>query len=161
MLVLQQDCAVELPTESQDNIGDTERSAMTQLFNLNTSFQHDPAIAVWSKRHAGELGDCARYWFAVMRQCGDDVREVLHDGYPTVCIGKVPFAYVGVFKAHVNVGFFQGNALDDPAGLLQGSGKYMRHVKLRNAGDGDAAALHQLIDAAYHDMQRRLQHASG
>lgn len=130
---------------------------MTQLLHFNNSFQHDPAIAAWFKQHAGELGDCARYWFAVMRQCGDDVREVLHDGYPTVCIGKVPFAYVGVFKSHVNVGFFQGVALDDPDGLLLGSGKFMRHVKLRTAVHDDAAALHQLIDAAYHDMQRRLQ----
>ena len=130
---------------------------MTELLRFNKAFQHDPAIAAWSEQHPGELGDRARYWFAVMRRCGDDVLEVLHDGYPTACIGTVPFAYVGVFKAHVNVGFFQGAALDDPSGLLQGDGKHMRHVKLRDARDGDVAALHALIDAACHDMRRRLE----
>ena len=133
---------------------------MTQLLRFNEALRDDPAIAAWFRQHKGELADCARYWFAVMRRCGDDVLEVLHDGYPTACIGAVPFAYVGLFKSHVNVGFFQGATLDDPEGLLQGSGKYMRHVKLRVAQDGDAAALHQLIDAAYHDMRRRLQQAT-
>jgi hypothetical protein len=36
-----------------------------------------------------------------------------------------------VFTAHVNVGFFRGAELSDPNGLLQGTGKFMRHVKLR------------------------------
>jgi hypothetical protein len=38
------------------------------------------------------------------------------------------FDYVNVFKAHVNVGFFQGTALPDPAKLLEGTGKRIRHV---------------------------------
>lgn len=130
---------------------------LNKLLRFNEAYEHDPAIAQWSRQHHGELGDHARYWFAVMRRCGDDVLEVLHDGCPTACIGTVPFAHVGVFKAHVNIGFFQGAALEDPEGLLEGSGKAMRHVKLRGARDGDVAALHQLIDTAYHDMRRRLQ----
>ncbi|MEI9965905.1 MAG: DUF1801 domain-containing protein [Caulobacteraceae bacterium] len=53
----------------------------------------------------------------------------MHDGHPTACVGDAAFAYVDAFRAHVNVGFFHGAALDDPAGLLEGTGKRMRHVK--------------------------------
>ena len=68
----------------------------------------------------------------------------------------LPFAYVGAFKAHVNVGFFCGAQLPDPAGLLEGSGKRMRHVKLTPDEEPDAAALGALIDAAYRDIKARL-----
>jgi hypothetical protein len=96
------------------------------------------------------------HWFNVMRECGDDVRELLHDGHPTVCVGDAAFAYVNAFTAHVNVGFFRGAELSDPGGLLEGTGKFMRHVKLGPGRDVDTAALLKLIKAAYTDMKRRL-----
>lgn len=78
----------------------------------------------------------------------------------TACAGDAAFAYVNAFKAHVNVGFFRGAELYDPEGLLEGTGKLMRHVKLRPGddptGDVDARALARLIRTAYNDMQRRL-----
>ncbi len=107
--------------------------------------------------HSGELGDIARHWFDVIRDCGDDVRELLHDGHPTACVADAAFAYVNAFKAHVNVGFFRGAELADPVGLLEGTGKYMRHVKLRPDVDIDATALTGLIESAYTDMKRRLE----
>ena len=91
-----------------------------------------------------------------MRECGSDVRELLHDGHPTACVGDAAFAYTNAFTAHVNVGFFRGAALPDPAGLLQGDGKYMRHVKLRPGTALDAASLETLINAAYVEIRRRL-----
>ena len=92
-----------------------------------------------------------------MRRCGDDVRELMHDGCPVACIEDAPFGYVNAFKSHVNVGFFYGAMLEDPAGLLVGSGKRMRHVKLQPDSDVDPAALRNLIDAAYADIKVRLQ----
>ena len=109
------------------------------------------------EEHAGELGTLARAWFAVMRKCGDEVRELLHDGCPVACLGDAPFGYVNVFTPHVNVGFFQGAALPDPGHLLQGSGKFMRHVKLRPGTLTNAAALSRLIDAAYSDVKARVE----
>ena len=85
----------------------------------------------------------------VMRHCGDDVRELLHDGHPTACVGDAAFAYVNAFRAHVNVGFFRGTEIADPEGLLQGTGRFMRHVKLRPDRAVDAAAVARLITAAY------------
>ena len=109
--------------------------------------------------HRGELGAIAQRWFHVMRNCGDDVREILHDGHPTACVGDAAFAYVNAFKAHVNVGFFRGAEIVDPANLLEGTGKFMRHVKLRPESNIDAMALVKLIETAYTDVKRRLASA--
>ena len=130
---------------------------MTQLLRFSNPVNRDPAIAVWMKDHPGELGNIARQWFEVMRRCGDDVRELLHDGCPVVCVTDVPFAYVNAFKAHVNVGFFRGAELADPAGLLEGTGRFMRHVKLRPGSEVDVSALLELVETAYSDMRRRLK----
>src|SRR5687767_6422805 len=97
----------------------------------------------------------ARPWYERMRGCGDDVRELLHDGHPTACVGDAAFGYVNAFRSHVNVGFFRGAELPDPAGLLEGTGKFMRHVKLGPEHPCDAVALAKLIETAYTDMKRR------
>jgi hypothetical protein len=130
---------------------------MSQLFRFPSSVKRDPAIEVWMREHSGELGAIAQRWFEVMRDCGDDVRELLHDGHPTACVGDAAFAYVNAFKAHVNVGFFRGAEIADPEGLLVGTGKFMRHVKLRPERDGDATTLMKLIETAYIDMKARLK----
>lgn len=129
---------------------------MGSLFRFPTAAKRDPAIEIWMQNHPGELGAIARCWFEVIRHCGDDVRELLHDGHPTACVGDAAFAYVAAFKAHVNVGFFRGAELHDPQHLLEGTGKLMRHVKLRPETETDPAALTELIRAAYADMQARL-----
>ena len=130
---------------------------MNLLFRFSTSVERDPAIDTWMEVHSGDLGAIAHHWFEVMRKCGDDVRELLHDGHPTACVADAAFAYVNAFTAHVNVGFFRGAELVDPAGLLEGTGRYMRHVKVRPDGDVDAKAITELIDAAYTDMKGRLE----
>ena len=129
---------------------------MNQVFRFSSAAKRDPAIDVWMNEHPDELGRIARYWFDVIRDCGNDVRELLHDGHPTACVVDAAFAYVNAFTAHVNVGFFRGAELADPGRLLEGTGKYMRHVKLRPGGDIDRTALRDLIEAAYTDMKRRL-----
>ena len=130
---------------------------MTQMMRFPGSIKRDPAVDAWMHRHSGELGVIARRWFEVMRVCGDDVRELLHDGHPTACVDDAAFGYVNVFKAHVNVGFFRGAEIADPDGMLEGNGKFMRHVKLRPEHDVDATALRKLIKTAYTDMKRRVK----
>ena len=128
---------------------------MSRLMLFPSAAKRDPAVEVWMREHSGELGAIAQRWFEVMRSCGGDVRELLHDGHPTACVGDAAFAYVNAFKAHVNVGFFRGAELGDPEGLLEGTGKFMRHVKLRPEGDVDATTLMKLIETAYTDMKAR------
>lgn len=127
-----------------------------RLMRFPRSVKRDPDIETWMDEHLDELGAIAKHWFDVVRGCGDDVRELLHDGHPTACVGDAAFAYVNAFKAHVNVGFFRGAELPDPDGLLVGTGKFMRHVKLRPDREVPAAALSSLIHTAYTDMKGRL-----
>ncbi|MGE3956918.1 MAG: DUF1801 domain-containing protein [Vicinamibacterales bacterium] len=129
---------------------------MNRLFLFPDAARRDPGITAWMREQPDELAALARRWFDVMRNCGPDVRELLHDDHPTACVGQAAFAYVDAFTAHVNVGFYRGAELADPSGLLAGTGKFMRHVTIKPGQGVDDAALTALIHAAYSDMRRRL-----
>jgi hypothetical protein len=129
---------------------------MDSIMRFPEAVPHEPAIDDWLSRRPEPLRSIARDWFAQIRALGTDVTELMHDGCPTACVGDAAFAYVCVFTAHANVGFFHGAFLEDPSGLLQGTGKRMRHVKLRPESTVDSNALANLIRAAYLDIQVRL-----
>ncbi|MDB5482248.1 MAG: hypothetical protein JWO83_3301 [Caulobacteraceae bacterium] len=143
---------------------------MSQLFRLSGAVRREPAIDAWFSGPVrldreidawrpepdDALRWIARTWFEHLRSSGADVRELMHDGCPVACVEDAPFGYVNVFRTHANVGFFYGAALDDPARLLEGAGKRMRHVKLRLAQQANAAALSEFIAAAYRDIRLRL-----
>ena len=129
----------------------------SDLLTFNGAVKHDPAVDRWLAQHTGELGQMAKHWFGLMRACGDEVRELVHDGCPVACLGDVPFGYVNVFTAHVNIGFYQGASLHDPAGLLLGEGKRMRHVKLKPESPINSAALTQLIADAWTDVKEMVE----
>ena len=130
---------------------------MPALLRFSGAVERDPAIDQWLDAQPSELSPMVRTWFTSMRQCGTDVRELMHDGYATACVEDAPFAYVGAFRAHVNVGFFHGTALPDPAGLLEGAGKHMRHVKIKPGLALDRSSLEALIIAAHRDIVARLR----
>jgi hypothetical protein len=121
-----------------------------------SAVRHDTAIDAWLRAQRDDLRPFVESWYAYMRQCGGDVRELMHDGCPTACVDDAAFGYVNAFRDHINVGFFLGAFLKDPARLLEGTGKRMRHVKLRPGQEVDAAALSNLIDVAYADIRARL-----
>ncbi|HVZ99683.1 MAG TPA: DUF1801 domain-containing protein [Caulobacterales bacterium] len=128
---------------------------MDDLFLLPGAVRRDPAVEAWFDV-TDPLRLMVRPWFGRMRACGADVRETMHDHMPTACVGDVAFAYVNAFKAHAAVGFFNGATLRDPAKLLEGSGKRMRHVKLRPGEALDEDALGALIAASFDQIRRRL-----
>jgi hypothetical protein len=129
---------------------------MEALFTLAGAVRRDPAVAAWFAAPDHEMRRLALPWFEAIREQGPDVRELMHDHCPTACVDGAAFAYVAAFAAHVNVGFFHGAALPDPAGLLQGTGKRMRHLKIRWGEPVDEAAVSALIAAAYMDIRVRL-----
>ena len=129
---------------------------MSRLFRLSGAEKRDPIIEEWLHKTDAPT-TIARAWFREMRACGEDVLELMHDGHPVACVEDVPFAYVDVFKNHTNVGFFYGAYLDDPTGLLEGTGKNMRHAKLKTGLEPDPSALRNLIHASYLDVKIRLR----
>ena len=128
---------------------------MEALLRFPTAVKHEPAIDAWLVAQRPDLGGIAKMWFEYMRTRGADVRELMHDGCATACVGDAAFAHVGVYKEHVTIYFFVGALLPDPSGLLEGTGKRGRHVKVRPDSAIDAAALERLVDVAYADMQKR------
>jgi hypothetical protein len=131
-------------------------TATQEIFRVSAAANRETDIDAWLADVANELRQIARYWIAQMRECGDDVRLLIHDGCPAACIGDAPFGYVNAFATHVNVGFFYGASLSDPRGLFVGSGKRMRHVKIRPQTEVDSVALRSLVRAAYADLTSRL-----
>jgi hypothetical protein len=129
---------------------------MNAILRFPEAVERNPAIDVWLNSEPGDLRSIARQWFALMRRCGEDVRELMHDGCPVACVNDAAFGYVNTLTSHVNVGFFNGAALSDPAGLLEGTGKRMRHVKLKPGLYVGSSSLTALIHAAYLDMKMRV-----
>ena len=129
---------------------------MDDILRFPTAVKHDAAIDAWLGAQRADLRPLVETWFARMRRCGADVRELMHDGCPTACVGDAAFGYVNAYTDHVNVGFFFGALLNDPARLLEGTGKRGRHVKLWPNREVDAAALDRLVDTAYADIRARV-----
>ncbi len=129
---------------------------MSTFLRFAGAVRHQPQIDMWLDARRPDLAGIAREWFEEMRACGPDVTELLHDGHPTACVTDAAFGYVNVFTSHVNIGFFHGASLEDPAMLLQGTGKFMRHVKARPGALPDRASLKALTQAAYADIRAKL-----
>jgi hypothetical protein len=132
-------------------------AAMSAILRFSGAVKQDPAVQEWLNGQPEHLRAIARPWFEHMRECGDDVRELMHDGCPTACVGDAGFGYVNTFRAHVDVGFFRGSTLTDPAGLLEGTGKLGRHVKLNPSSLLDSFALAAVITEAYRDIKACLR----
>jgi hypothetical protein len=127
-----------------------------RFFPLEGAKRHDNSVQSWFSTPASETRTLARLWFNEWHACGQDVEELLHDGHPTVCVQGMALGYVNAFREHVNVGFFLGATLADPAGLLEGNGRFMRHVKVRPGRPDEDEYLRALIRAAYRDLKDRL-----
>ena len=65
------------------------------------------------------------------------------------------YAYIAVHRSHVNLGFYHSASLADPSGLLEGTGKKLRHVKLRDVSAAKNPALAVLLREAIADRKRR------
>ena len=124
---------------------------MNGILRLTGAVERDRDIDVWLNERPDQLHSMAREWFVRMRECGDDVRELIHDGCPVACV-EVPFGYVNIKSSCQRR--FSSAALQDPARLLIGSGKRCHETATRPEVDCDA--LNALIVAAYLTSPRLL-----
>ncbi len=89
---------------------------------------------------------------AMIIRLDPDVVEVPRNGDGAVCFGlgerkmSEAYCYLAAHAAWVNLGFLHADEMDDPAGLLEGTGKRLRHVKVRPADD--LAPLEALVRQA-------------
>jgi len=81
-------------------------------------------------------------------ECVFDANYALSIGYgESVNMGDWG-VYTAAYSKHVNIGFIYGAMLADPAGILRGAGKQMRHVQIKTSADLDAPALQTLVKTA-------------
>ena len=66
------------------------------------------------------------------------------------------FCYIGVHREHVNLGFYFGADLPDPKGLLEGTGKKLRHIKVREVEEIVQPALHALLQTSLDERKKAL-----
>jgi hypothetical protein len=81
--------------------------------------------------------------------------ELIYDAYNAVTVAysftdrlKEAFCHVAAYRGYVNLGFNRGAALEDPEGLLVGSGARIRHVRIASAADLRGKGLRALLAAA-------------
>ena len=133
----------------------------TELFRLNGAVVRDPAIDSWMKDHAGELGIIAQKSFEVMRECGDEVQDAGVTGCSDCMSGRYSFwlrQRLEVARERRILSRRQYAAGSGCYRLLQGTGKFMRHVKLKTRNrprtPGVAGELHQTGVLGYQSTHR-------
>ncbi|MBI3217986.1 MAG: DUF1801 domain-containing protein [Bacteroidetes bacterium] len=129
---------------------------MDKLFRFTSKDFQAISLEDWLNSKPKELHSIAITWFDEIRNCGPDVEMIFHDGHPTGCVENTPFAYLDVFTAHANVGFFYGAFFYDEHQLLEGTGKRMRHIKIKPALPIEAKYLKAFLKTAYLDIKKRL-----
>ncbi len=102
----------------------------------------------------------ARAARALIREIMPEVVEVPWPKQRVIGYGVGPkkmsehFCYIGVFKRHINLGFYYGSELPDPANLLEGTGKNFRHIKISDASQLEEEAVRELVRAASRQVPR-------
>lgn len=90
----------------------------------------------------------------IILKAAPEVKESIKWAQP-VYESNGPFAYMKAFKNAVNFGFWRGVDLDDPKGLLEGSGDKMRHIKLASLDDIDEAIFTAFVKQAVELNQQK------
>ena len=84
----------------------------------------------------------------IVRTHFPQLREDIKWHVPVYSLDTTPIVSIEGFKAHVNLKVFKGAGLRDSAGILEGTGKGVRHVKFRSPEDVDEGKIRKLIDEA-------------
>lgn len=110
--------------------------------------RRDPAIDAQVRSQVGPRAEILARLVAIARGAAPSHDEILYRGAPSFCIDGEPYCYIAGYPRHVNLGFCDGVSLPDPAGLLRGRGKWMRHVRVAPGEPLPAAAIAELVAAS-------------
>ena len=117
--------------------------------------RRDPAIDAYARSVDAPLAVTISRLVSLVRSSVPGHDEVLFRGAPSFCIQGEPFCYLVGYPKHLKLGFCDGTALSDPAGLLRGKGKSMRHVRLAPGEPFPAAALVDLVGQSARRVRAR------
>jgi hypothetical protein len=110
--------------------------------------RRDRAIDAQVRAHAGAMGETLSRLVSIARDAAPEHDEIAYRGAPSFCIEGEPYCYMVPFSRHVTLGFCHGAALPDPDGLLEGRGRYQRHVKVKSGERIPAAGIARLVAAS-------------
>lgn len=101
-----------------------------------------PALVTFLKPYDRDIRDLALKLRALVLEEMAPCYENIYDAYSAVAIGYGPsdrlrdgIFHIAVYSKHVNLGFNDGATLDDPKGILEGSGNQIRHIKIKTPED--------------------------
>jgi hypothetical protein len=108
--------------------------------------------------------EVARLFFAArtaVLAAAPQARELIYDAYNAVAAAysfthrmKEAFCHVAAYRDHVNLGFNRGAGLADPDGLLAGTGKHIRHIRIGAIADLQRPSVRRLVRAAAQEGAR-------
>jgi hypothetical protein len=110
--------------------------------------RRDSSIDAYVRSKPAPVGETLARLVAIARAAAPAHDELVHRGAPSFCIDGEPYCYLVDFSRHVTLGFCHGFALPDPEGLLEGRGKYQRHVKVKPGGSMPTGAISKLVAAS-------------
>ena len=110
--------------------------------------RRDPAIDAYVRSRPAPAGEALARLVAIARAAEPRHDEILHRGAPSFCIDGEPYCYLVDYARHVTLGVCHGFALPDPEKLLEGRGKWTRHVRVRLGASFDADAVSRLVAAS-------------
>lgn len=103
------------------------------------------SFAAWKKDQTDKNKRLISALARVIEQIAPDLEKTVKWGQGCWAQAGAPKVYLHAEPDHVQLGFYAGSTLKDPLGLLSGSGKHVRHVKVRSLSDVDAKAFAALI----------------
>ena len=114
-----------------------------------------PEYLEFLKPFSAEITALALAARAMVLRAAPGCSELIYDAYNAVTSGysytgrpSDAFIHLPVYARWVNIGFNRGSLLKDPEGLLVGSGRWIRHIRIEKAADLKAPALQALVKAA-------------
>lgn len=118
-----------------------------------------PTVEQFLSTYPAEVQELALKAREMVQEIVPDVQEQVQEAYKTISYGsktKVDgmFCYIAPLKDRINLGFYRGVVLPDANKLLEGTGKLLRHVKVRSMSELEQPALRQLIVDAVAELER-------
>src|ERR1039457_1801710 len=85
---------------------------------------------------------------ALVKKAVPKAKESINPWHVPIFESNGPICYYMAGKNHITLGFIRGTSLPDPEGLLEGTGKNLRHVKIKSVNDLNRIGLRDLLKSA-------------
>ncbi len=107
-----------------------------------------------------EVQELARLTQAWVKKVLPESSEELALGYKMIMYklrpnGRQFVVYIAPYPKHVNLGFLMGTSLSDPHKVLKGTGKTLRHIKIKQSGDLEKEGVKEVVEAAWAEATTR------